>query len=78
MVSNTIMVCKLYFKILLTVIMIIRVTKFICFIYVTILFNTKSNSALVLKYHGEIMVWCPEGDYSAIKQAWCKTHLQAL
>jgi len=37
------------------------------FIYATLLFKTKIHSAPVLKYHGDVMRWCPEGDYSAIK-----------
>jgi len=42
-------------------------TQFICFIYVTLLFKANINGAPVLKYHGDVMMWCQEGDYSAIK-----------
>jgi len=31
------------------------------------------NSALVLKYLGDVMMRCPEGDYSVIKLAKIKT-----
>jgi len=30
-------------------------------------FNNKINSARVPKYHGDVMMWCPEGDYSVIQ-----------
>jgi len=35
-------------------------------------------SAPVLKYHGDVMMRCPEGDYSAIKRDWSETRLHAL
>jgi len=32
-----------------------------------LIFKTKINIARVLKYYGDVMMWCPEGDYSDIK-----------
>jgi len=34
--------------------------------------------ALRNKHHGEVMMWCPEGDYSVTKCGWRETHLHAL
>jgi len=45
-------------------------TLLICFIYETVLFETKLNRALVLKFDDDVMMWFTERDYSAINRAW--------
>jgi len=36
------------------------------------------TSAPVLKYRGDVMTWCPEGDYFVIERAWSITYLHVL
>jgi len=40
------------------------------------IFKTKINGASELKYHSDVMMRCPEGNYSVIKWARSKTHVR--
>jgi len=69
MVCNKLILRKLYFqtnKLVNCIIFIVRITLCIYFINATILFKSKMNGAVVLRFHGDVMIWYPEGNYSVI------------
>jgi len=69
MVSNKLMLRELYFEsIKLLNYNNIESSKIMHIFYLfKITFKTNINNDSVLKYHGDIMMRCPEGDYSVIK-----------
>jgi len=63
MVSNKLMLFKLYYKTNKIANYDNNISYDIIYLFYlcNIAFKTNINSAPVLKYHGDIIMWCPEG-----------------